>query len=103
VEIGVEIDTSKVERMFDGIVERSQNLDRVAENAIRDTVVSGIPVLTGKLEASPRIRVIDGGAEVYTDVPYANYVFEGTDRQDPQPPKVDFPAFADQVAEELFR
>lgn len=103
MEVGIEMDTSKVERMLDEIVERSRNLDRVTENAIRDTVVTGIPVLTGKLEASPRIRVIEDGAEIYTDVPYANYVFEGTDRQDPQPPEVNFPAFVDQVAEELFR
>ena len=103
MDIGVEVDTSNVERMFDGIVERSNNLDRVIDNAIRDTVVTGIPRLTGTLADSPRIRVSEDGAEIYTDVPYANYVFEGTDRQDPQPPTVNFPAFADQVAEELFR
>jgi hypothetical protein len=100
----VTVDTSRVEDMLSGLAEKT--LDQVMEKAARECLesVSGIPVDTGRLAASLQVRPIPGGAQVYTDVEYAKFVFGGTKYVEPHPPEVGYTAdqLANDVAKELF-
>lgn len=105
VAMTVTVDTSRVEGMLADLAAKTleQVMDRAARQCLES--VSGIPVDTGRLASSLQVRRTRDGAQVYTDVEYARYVFGGTKYVEPQPPEVGYTAadLADDVAKELFQ
>jgi hypothetical protein len=112
--IVVNVDTSRVEQMLASLDRKAQDLvlTRCGEKALK--TVSGIPVDTGELAASPRVEV--GGTKepgvarlrIVSDVEYAKFVFGGHQTRgdtyvDPVPPKIGYSAqdLANDVADEL--
>jgi hypothetical protein len=88
--------------MFAELAERSSQAHRAAADVANATHVTGIPVDTGRLAASPRVVETATGAEIVSDVPYARFVFAGTAYMPASPPHVDGPDLAATVAKELF-
>ena len=106
--IGFDLDASRVEAMLDRLATRAIQAGvaaAAAERAARGARISGIPVRTGRLQAStrpPQVRTVSTGALIVTDVPYARFVFGGTFWMAAPPPTVEVPRFGDYVLRELF-
>ena len=107
--IGLQVDTSNLERMLDRLATRAIAAGvaaAAAEQAARGAKISGVPVgETGQLAAStnpPQVRTVSTGALIYTDVYYARFVFGGTFWQPARPPHVEVSGFGDYVLRELF-
>lgn len=85
-----------------GETEAANSLDRMARRTIDQRVpmagagrsaarsIRGIPVATGRLEASVRmgVRATSHGYAITSDVPYARFVFHGTRKMRARPPQV---------------
>jgi hypothetical protein len=100
--IDVQFDTSAVDRMLATLTERAGQSHVVAAEVARQTRVVGVPVDTGTLAASFRVRETADGAEIVSDVPYARFVFGGTAYMAARPPRLEGPDLAATVAKELF-
>ena len=102
------MDTRAFDTMVAGIVDRTGGLDAAAQDAAQEGVsmITGIPVDTGELEASLSVRMGDDGAEIYASAPHARYVFGGTRYMAARPPTFNADALAqvlaDRVARQLF-
>jgi hypothetical protein len=111
VKAAITADTTAATRMFDRLAAQSSSeridpvLQREAEKAAAS--ITGIPVDTGRLAASPRVRMTDDGAEIVSDVEYAGYVFRGTrhPHRPPRPPTLRYDArqLGDAVGREVFQ
>jgi hypothetical protein len=100
--VSVRVDTSEADRMFERLAANASRARLAAVDVARASRVTGIPVDTGRLAASPRVVETDNGAEIVTDVPYARFVFGGTRFMPASPPHVEGPDLAATVAKELF-
>lgn len=104
--MSVEIDASGVLDMFERIGDAAETAGGVAQREAQRALasVSGIPVDTGRLAASPRVSVSEDEAQMVTDVPYAGYVFGGTRYVPARPPSLAYTAaeLAAAVAREVF-
>ena len=105
--MGVTVDTTATAGMLERIAQRAEaNLAPALERAARGAPVTGIPVDTGKLAASPRVRIEGDEALIVSDVPYARFVFRGTRHMPARPPHINTSALAraaaDEVAREVF-
>ena len=93
--------------MFDRLVQNAHRVPAEVERSARKTLsgISGIPVDTGRLAASPRIVARGNEAEIVSDVEYAHYVFGGTEYMDAQPPHISYDSeqFARDLSVEIFR
>ena len=105
----ITLDASGLERMLDRLATRAIQAGvaaAAAERAARSARITGVPVgETGRLAAStqpPQVRTVSTGAIIYTDVPYARYVFGGTFWMAARPPHVEVPDFGNYVLRELF-
>ena len=88
--------------MLDGIAHRAGgDLTPALERAAGRATVTGIPVDTGKLAASPHVRVEGDEVKIVSDVPYARFVFRGTRYMPALPPHVNAGALAQQAATEV--
>lgn len=108
----VTVSTREAERMFDRLAANADNLQAALETGGKKMLdsMSGIPVDTGELAASPRLEVRGTTALILSDVMYARFVFYGhKDRGggwvEAQPPTIGYTAdeFARDVADVLFR
>ena len=102
--MAVVVDTTAAASMLERIAQRaSQSMAPALERAARHAPVTGIPVDTGKLAASPRVRVEGDEALIVSDVPYARFVFRGTRHMAARPPTVNTAALAHAAADEVAR
>lgn len=103
----IQIDSSQAEEMLERIGNQADHLEsiiqRAGEEALRS--VTGVPVDTGRLAASLRLRVENDQAQIVSDVEYAPFVFRGTRYVDARPPEIDYSAerFAEDIAREMFQ
>ena len=102
----VTLDTHRVTSMCDQIGHRATGdmrpaLKRAAE-AGRSSI-TGIPVDTGRLAASPKTTVHGDEVLIVTDVPYARFVFGGTQYVPARPPNVHGDAIAKIASREVAR
>ena len=106
----VELDTHRVTAMCDQIGQHAAGdmrpaLKRAAEAG--RTSITGIPIDTGRLAASPKVTTRGDEVLIVTDVPYARHVFGGTQYIPARPPNVHADAIAKiagrEVAREVFR
>jgi hypothetical protein len=106
VKLGVEVDTSAAERMFDRLKQQATQLGGAVERAGQEALgtVSGVPVDTGALASSLYVKSEGTTARIVSDVPYAKYVFYGTRHMEANPPQLGYDAtrFAEHIARELF-
>lgn len=105
------VSSAKAEAMFDRLGRNADNVEAAVQLGGQKMLnsISGIPVDTGELEASPYLEVRGTKALILSDTPYALPVFMGhKDRAgnwvEPQPPRVGYTAdeFARDVAQQVF-
>ena len=104
----IAMDTSAAVNMFAQLASRGEQIPATVQQVASQTRVSGIPVDTGALAASPRVEHTSDGARIVSDVPYALYVFRGFThvggtRVPARPPQLDGPDLAESISRELFR
>lgn len=108
----VTVSTKKAEAMFDRLAANADHVQAALETGGKQMLasISGIPVDTGELAASPHLEVRGMTALILSDVLHARFVFYGhKDRGggwvEAQPPSFGYTAddFARDVADELFR
>jgi hypothetical protein len=102
----VQVQTGQAAAMFDRIGRRATDdltppLKRAAEAGRAG--ITGIPVDTGRLAASPRVTTRGQEVLIVTDVPYARYVFGGTKYVPARPPNVHPEALAKLAGREVAR
>ena len=103
----ISMDTRAVTSMFSRIAQRARQTDVTVKRVAAQTHVSGVPVDTGRLAASPRVTSTEDGVAIVSDVPYALYVFHGFthvggEHIAARPPHLDGPNLADAILRELF-
>lgn len=98
------MDTGAVERMLSGLEQRVDRVPGAVADVARGAHVTGVPRDTGRLASSLRVRETDDGAEIVSDVEYAQFVFGGTRYMQARPPTIDVDArtLSQRLAREVF-
>jgi hypothetical protein len=99
----VEVETHQATAMLDRISRNAEHVTPALERVGRAgaATVTGIPVDTGRLAASPRARTEGDEVLIVSDVPYARYVFNGTKYVPARPPNVHPEALAKLAGREV--
>jgi hypothetical protein len=102
----VDVDASDASRMFANLERLADDFSQTLqhEGQAAAASITGIPVRTGRLAASPKVGpVTEHSARIVSDTPYAKFIFRGTKHIEARPPQVGYSAdrLAQAVADEL--